>query len=224
MEGRFDKVYDHSYWKYDFIVNLFQLGRDQLHRTRALKLAGLKKGDNVLDICCGSGLSLEPIQSIIGPEGSILAIDANEKMLSIARKRAEKHHWKNIRFIQGDIRDFHTDQNADFAFFALCWYDPLIGAQWIKQVGHYLKPGKGILCFIDYKYPENWLKNIANPVLKLTVSWLGESYSVEDLKWEPLIEIGSLLDKPEFQTVYLDSLFVLWGKQKTFEDGPDQTA
>lgn len=213
-DRNFALEYDESYGKYDFIVNLFQLGRDRAHRMQAHKFAGLKKGDTVLDICCGSGLSFAATEQIIGPEGKIIAIDLNGKMLQLARERAKKHNWTNIEFLECDINILELNHQADVALFALCWYDKDMCAQWVKKLSTYLKPGTGSFCFIDYKYPSNWLRRIADPVLSLLVKWLGEAYSVEDLKWDPMQEIAPLLNEPRYKAIYLDSLFTLTGKPK----------
>jgi demethylmenaquinone methyltransferase/2-methoxy-6-polyprenyl-1,4-benzoquinol methylase len=210
-ERNFALEYDHSYKKYDLIVQLFQLGRDRAHRIRALKLAGLKQGDIVLDLCCGSGLSFGPIRSLIGSKGRIIAVDANKNMLEIAKKRASRKNWTNIEFIQSDIGTLNLDVQADLALFAFCWYDAKVGARWVQKVSESLKPDSGVFCFIDYKYPENWVKKIASPVLSVLVKWLGEAYSVEDLKWDPRTEIGGLLHDPGFQSYYFDSIFVIHG-------------
>jgi demethylmenaquinone methyltransferase/2-methoxy-6-polyprenyl-1,4-benzoquinol methylase len=213
-ERNFALEYDESYSKYDFIVKLFQLGRDRIHRLKALRLAGLKKNDTVLDICCGSGLSIEPIRSIIGDTGKIIAVDANKQMLALAKEKSEKNKWQNVEFIECDINDLNIDVKADMALFALCWYDRKICTEWVHHVAHFLKPGTGIFCFMDYKYPENWIKNIATPVLSILVKWLGEAYNVDDLKWDPKEEIGSLLKDPKFKAYYLDSIFTISGKPK----------
>jgi len=214
-EKNFAAEYDKSYNKYDFIVKLFQLGRDRIHRLRALQFAGLKKNDTVLDICCGSGLSIEPIRSIISPGGKIIAVDANKQMLELARKRAAKNNWHNVVFIESDINDLTVDVKVDIALFALCWYDRKICTEWVHRVSLLLKPDTGILCFMDYKYPENCVKYIATPVLSLLVKWLGEAYDTDDLKWNPKEEIGSLLIDPRFKSYYLDSIFTISGKPKT---------
>jgi demethylmenaquinone methyltransferase/2-methoxy-6-polyprenyl-1,4-benzoquinol methylase len=213
-ERDFSLEYDESYKKYDFIVTLFQLGRDRIHRLRALQFAGLKKNDTVLDICCGSGLSIEPVMSIIGPGGKIIAVDANRQMLELARKKAEKNNWHNVQFIESDINNLNIDLKADMALFALCWYDRKICTEWVHRVSALLKPNTGNLCFMDYKYPENWVKFIATPVLSLLVKWLGEAYDADDLKWNPKEEIGSLLKDPKFKSYYLDSIFTISGKPK----------
>jgi len=211
-EKNFAAEYDESYKKYDFIVKLFQLGRDRIHRLRALQFAGMKKDDIVLDICCGSGLSIEPIRSIIGPGGKIIAVDANKQMLELARKKAEKNNWHNVQFIESDINNLSIDVKADMALFALCWYERKICTEWAHHVARFLKPGSGSFCFMDYKYPENWVKYIATPILSILVKWLGEAYNVDDLKWNPKEEIGSLLKDPKFKAYYLDSIFTICGK------------
>ncbi|HLK30310.1 MAG TPA: class I SAM-dependent methyltransferase [Puia sp.] len=213
-DRNFALEYDDSYKKYDMIVKLFQLGRDRIHRLRALQFAGLKKGDTVLDICCGSGLSLEPIISIIGNTGKVIAVDANKNMLSLAKQRAAKHKWNNIEFIEADINSLTLNTKADLALFALCWYDRKICTEWVHSISQFLKRDSGVFCFMDYKFPENWVKHIAKPVLKLLVKWLGEAYNVDDLKWDPTIEIGSLLIEPKFNAYYFDSIFTICGKPK----------
>jgi ubiquinone/menaquinone biosynthesis C-methylase UbiE len=205
--------YDKSHARYDFIVNLFQLGRDTLHRLKALKLAGLKQGDTVLDICCGSGLSFAAIQKVIGPAGKIIAVDANQHMLNLARQRAIKHSWENIQFMQADIAKLETAVPVDFALFALCWYDRHACTEWVKHISQLLNPS-GKLCFIDYKLPENGLRFIVTPLIGILVKWLGEAYGLEELKWDPRKEISPLLKNPVYKSVYFDSLFTINGSPR----------
>jgi SAM-dependent methyltransferase len=213
-EKDFTVEYDRSWSKYDFIVNLFQLGRDSIHRRRALRLAGLKKGDTVLDLCCGSGLSLKAIQGIIGPEGKIIAVDGNKHMLELARSRAVKHSWDNIEFVHGNIEDLDIEQQVDFALFALCWYDKDLCEGWVKKVSEFMNAEDGRICFIDYKLPENRLRVIINPLINILIKWLGEAYGLEDLKWNPRQEIGSVLNDARYTSYYLDCIVAVWGKPK----------
>lgn len=217
-EKNFAEEYNESYRKYDFIVQLFQLGRDKKHRLKALKFAGLKRNDTVLDICCGSGLSFDAVESIIGNGGKIIAVDANKNMLALAKQKAIKNNWKNIEFIECDINKLDIHVKADIALFALCWYDKHACTKWVQHVSNYLKPHTGFFCFIDYKYPENWVRHIATPVLSVLVKWLGEAYNVDDLKWNPMEEIGSLLINPSFKSYYFDSIFTINGKLKKVDN------
>lgn len=202
--------YDDSWSRYDLVVKLFQLGRDKAHRLRALRLAGLKKGDTVLDVCCGSGLSFDAVQSIIGPEGRIIAVDGNDHMLALAEKRAQKHGWKNISFISTDIGQLQLDEKIDFALFALCWYDREVCSGWVRHIAQFLTP-EGRFCFIDYKLPENGLKYFVTPLISVLLKWLGEAYTLDDLKWDPQEEIGSLLKDPKYLAYYLDCIVTVSG-------------
>jgi len=202
--------YDDSWSRYDLVVKLFQLGRDKAHRLRALRLAGLKKGDTMLDVCCGSGLSFKAVQSIIGPEGRIIAVDGNDHMLALAEKRARRNGWSNISFVSSDIGALQLDGKIDFALFALCWYDREICSGWVRHIAPFLKPA-GRFCFIDYKLPENGLRYVVTPLIGILLKWLGEAYTLEDLKWQPREEIGSLLKDPAYLAYYLDCIVTVSG-------------
>lgn len=58
-------------------------------RQRAVSALQLPRGGVVLDLGCGTGLSLPSLASAVGPTGHIVAIDRSPQMLSRARRRAE---------------------------------------------------------------------------------------------------------------------------------------
>jgi len=212
INRNFALEYDKSWTRYDLIVNLFQLGRDTLHRKKALLFGGLKTGDTVLDLCCGSGLSFKAIQSIIGSHGKIIAVDANPYMLQLAKNRAKKNGWDNITFIQCPIEDLQINEKVDFVFFALCWYDKDLSARWVLKVSEFIKADTGKICFFDYKMPDNWLRPFIKPILWLEIKWLGEAYTVDELDWKPREIIGSMLSDVKFTKYYFDCLFAIAGK------------
>lgn len=216
MREDFASVYKTSWNRYDFLAQLIQAGQDHQHRLKALKFAGLKEGDTVLDLCCGTGLSFAPTQQIIGPKGKIIAVDINDNMLDLARKRAKKNGWNNITFINADIEKLEVVETVDFVLFALCWYDKDVCTNWVKHVSKFVNKNTGTLCFIDFKLPENWFRFIAIPILWLVIKLLNEAFTVEDLKWDAMSEIGYLLEAPEYHTYYLDSIITISGKPKEF--------
>ena len=71
-------------------------------RVAAFNLLGLHAGDRVLDIGAGTGLNFSPLQRLIGPTGSITAIDASPQMLRQARRRTVSAGWGNVRLITAD--------------------------------------------------------------------------------------------------------------------------
>jgi len=72
------------------------------------KMAGISKGNKVLDVGTGTGVMLPYIREIVGEEGEITANDIAEKMLEIAR---QKYPFENIRFILGDIATVSLPMN-----------------------------------------------------------------------------------------------------------------
>ena len=61
-------------------------------RSRAIKLMGLKPGDRVLDIGCGTGLNFQLLRDKVGPQGHVVGVDASAAMLAQARNRAR--NWE----------------------------------------------------------------------------------------------------------------------------------
>jgi len=214
MKKDFTAVYHNSWNRYDFVALLIQAGRDYKHRYKAISLAGLKEGDTVLDVCCGTGLSFAPVQQIIGNKGKIIAVDINDKMLNLARKRANKSGWDNITFINTDIEKLEIDEPIDIALFALCWYDKDICADWIRHISKFLQKDSGKICVLDFKLPENWARFIAIPILWCTIKLLNETFTLDELKWDVMGEIGYLLHDPQYHVYYLDSIITISGKPK----------
>jgi ubiquinone/menaquinone biosynthesis C-methylase UbiE len=72
---------------------------------------GLRPGDRVLDVCCGSGASAIPASEIVGPSGSVLGVDLSEKLLSLARAKANERGLRNAEFRIGDMLDLRLPQS-----------------------------------------------------------------------------------------------------------------
>jgi ubiquinone/menaquinone biosynthesis C-methylase UbiE len=62
----------------------------------------LASGASVLDLCCGAGASAVPAARIVGPSGGVLALDAAEPLLALARQRASCEGLANIEFRHAD--------------------------------------------------------------------------------------------------------------------------
>ena len=71
---------------------------------RMMELAGIKPGDNVLDIATGIGDPAIDAARIVQPTGRVLAVDLSQSRLSTARRRAKEQGLENlIEFIESDI-------------------------------------------------------------------------------------------------------------------------
>lgn len=80
---------------------------------RLVERMGIKAGDRVLDIGCGTGRLTGWIHTCVGPSGTVVGIDPLADRIAVARTRTEAIH-----FAVGsaeDLRDF-----ADGSFDAVC--------------------------------------------------------------------------------------------------------
>ena len=86
-------------------------------RRRAIARLGLKPGEIVLDVGCGTGLSFPHIENYVGPEGAIIGVEQSPEMIAKARERAEKSGWTNVTLINAPAEEAMISQAADAAVF-----------------------------------------------------------------------------------------------------------
>jgi ubiquinone/menaquinone biosynthesis C-methylase UbiE len=68
--------------KYEcFVASWFRPWAEDL-----IERSGVKPGDHVIDVACGTGIVTRAAAPVVGPDGSIVATDLNEDMLAEARR------------------------------------------------------------------------------------------------------------------------------------------
>ncbi len=131
---------------YDFVAPFYDadttpltdvFGRESVERL------GLRRGEHVVEVCCGSGNMFPEILPRIGADGSLTGVDQSDGMLAIARRRIEQARWSNIHLVQSDAETLDTvpRQSADavisvFGFMYLP--NPLRALRAVHEV---LRPG-----------------------------------------------------------------------------------
>jgi ubiquinone/menaquinone biosynthesis C-methylase UbiE len=58
------------------------------------EIAGLRTGDRVLDVACGTGALTRAALERVGPQGKVAGLDPNPDMLSVARRRNPDIAWR----------------------------------------------------------------------------------------------------------------------------------
>jgi len=85
----------------------------QAQRRRAVRALGLRAGDTVIDIACGTGQNFPLVEQVIGPGGRIVGVDLTDAMLAHAQHRAAANGWGNISLVQADAAAFDFPAGAD---------------------------------------------------------------------------------------------------------------
>jgi ubiquinone/menaquinone biosynthesis C-methylase UbiE len=78
---------------YDPFVTIFALGQNQALRRRTAELAGIKPGDRVLDVGCGTGDLTLAAAARAGAQGEVVGIDASPEMIAAARQKAVRRGY-----------------------------------------------------------------------------------------------------------------------------------
>src|SRR5258708_39965792 len=80
----------HGAFRYDLLIWLVSLGREKSYREKTLNLAGLKSGEVVLDVGCGTGTLAIAAKRLVGPAGRVYGSDPSPGMMPRAGKEAKK--------------------------------------------------------------------------------------------------------------------------------------
>ena len=75
---------------YDLGTWLMTFGREPGIRRMTIELAGIKKGERVLDVGCGTGTLTIAAKRQTGPTGEVHGIDPSVEMIAVARQKAAK--------------------------------------------------------------------------------------------------------------------------------------
>lgn len=74
-----------------------------LPKRHAARLAlGLKQGDCVLDLACGTGLNFSHLRQLVGDHGRVVGVDLTPAMLDIARRMIAAKGWQNVEVREAD--------------------------------------------------------------------------------------------------------------------------
>lgn len=74
----------------------------------------LRPGDAVLDVGCGTGLNLPLLGAAVGEGGTVVGIDLSERMLTQARRKADRRGWSHVSLQRADARTWSPPEEAVF--------------------------------------------------------------------------------------------------------------
>ena len=128
-------------------------------RRKAIDSLQLEPGHTVLDIGCGTGLSLELLQQCVGEEGNIVGIEQSPEMFEQASRRVARKKWRNVTLENAPAESAIIGSQADAALF-LFTHDILRDAAGIQHLMTQLKPGARVVAAgLQWSAPWDWTTN-----------------------------------------------------------------
>lgn len=91
----------------------------QYMSIRTVDRLGLRPGDRVLDVPCGTGAAVLELAERVGPSGRVVGLDYAERMVEIARAKAIAAGARNIELQIGDMTRIAANRPYDAVLCAL---------------------------------------------------------------------------------------------------------
>lgn len=148
-------------WKHIIVDGL------TLHSEAIFPTLEVRPGDKVIDAGCGFGDTAIKLAKMVGPRGSVLAIDCCDAFLEFGRQEARAQDITNVSFLDEDVQTYHFEPIHDFCFsrFGTQFFEnPVAG---LRNMRTSLKPG-GIMTMIVWRGIKDnpWLGSAKEIVLQ----------------------------------------------------------
>ncbi len=135
---------------YDFIMGLITLGRERTLRKMTVELAGVKPGDSVLEVGCGTGSLSLAAKVQAGPRGAVHGVDAAPEMVEVARRKAARL-GADVDFKVGLIQDIPFSRaqfDVVLCSFMIFHMPDETRREGFREIARVLKPG-GQVVIVD---------------------------------------------------------------------------
>jgi ubiquinone/menaquinone biosynthesis C-methylase UbiE len=165
-------------------------------RRQAVARLGLKAGQSVLEIGCGTGRNLRFLREAVGAQGRVTGVDVSSGMLAQAQRTVSRHGWQNVDLIEQDAGTLTLDESVDVVTFSLSYSvlpdrDAVLDRAWET-----LRPG-GRLAIMDAHLPENFLGRVLGPAAEaIATAFPGDPYSEP---WKDLARLSASVHTERFQ-------------------------
>ena len=169
-------------------------------RQEAIDRLALRAGEVVLDVGCGTGLSLPLLVQGVGNSGRIVGIEQSPEMLAKARQRVAEHGWRQVTLIALPVEAAAIRVRADAALFHFT-HDIQQTPEALANVLRHLKPGARVVA-TGLKWAGPGLGWAAN-LFVLPAAWRSvTSLAGMDAPWALLAQqLGTLHVEPRLMGV-----------------------
>lgn len=142
---------------YDVMNTLMTAGLDARWRRSAVAAAELPVDGHAVDVACGTGALTRELMRAVGPTGGVIGIDASERMLERARRRASSAGGADARYVRGDALDLPLDDGvADAATIAFGLRNVVDYGRCLTELTRVTRPG-GRVVVLELATPERGL-------------------------------------------------------------------
>ena len=147
-------VFDSVATRYDLMNDVMSFGAHRLWKRFAVELAGLRGGEQVLDVAGGTGDIARLLARKVGAKGALVVTDINAAMLGVGRERlVDAGVVGNVTYVQADAERLpFPDDSFDCITIAFGLRNVTHKETALASMRRVLKPG-GRLLVLEFSKP-----------------------------------------------------------------------
>ncbi len=174
---------------------------------------GLKPGDRVLEVGCGTGRNFPYLRDAVGPDGRVYGVDLSSGMLGKAQELCDRRQWTNVKLTHCDAADYVAPEPLDGVLFGLSYNTMPHHLTVLHHCWEQLRPG-GRLVIIDGKVPPG----LSGKLIRPFSLWLMKRTMLGNPLIEPWKDLAALTDQFEMRELGFRSWYVCRGTKPARPD------
>ncbi len=156
-----EKCWDKIARVYDAGLYLLLFGSEKRFRRSFVDFANPRRGEQILDVCSGTGTLTALVAGRVGNSGMVTGVDLSAKMVAIARQKAKEGLPLTFKRASGENLPFPGGM-FDRSFISLGLHEMPKAARQntLREIYRTLKPGGGLFV-LDYNLASGLLARLA---------------------------------------------------------------
>jgi demethylmenaquinone methyltransferase/2-methoxy-6-polyprenyl-1,4-benzoquinol methylase len=175
-------------------------------RRRTIAALGLRPGDTVLDVACGTGLSFGLLREGVGPSGHIVGVELSPDMIAQAEARCAREGWRNVTLACAAMESADIPRPLDAVLFNFT-HDVLRSPRALARIFAAAKPGVRVAA-AGMKWAPWWLAPV-NLVVRAQARPYMTTFEGLDRPWSHL---ATHLERFEWRPVLFGTGYIGWGR------------
>ena len=200
--------------RYRILARFYDLlagGHTAHARRQAVASMTPRLGDAVLDLGCGTGLSLPLLVDAVGPDGRVVGVELSPEMLSRARQKVAAADWQTVALVQANAEELELGEKFD-GILAFYTHDIMTSPIAVERAVAHLKPG-GRFAASGVKLATGW-RSPLNAVT-MAYSWPAVTNWDREAARRPWTHLERLLGPLEVKQRLLGTAYLALGTKST---------